>query len=318
MYLTGKRLPFLVVDAYFESLILRNEGIKTPILVIGYTSLQNIIKNKRKKIIFSILDLEQLQDLSSKLTKPATFHLKIDTGMHRQGLMPDQLDEAIQLLQENPNIKVDGILSHLSNANGPDATYTRQQIHSWNQSVAKFKNAFPGMTYFHLAATGGTIHSDSIDANVIRIGLGLYGIGYHPEQQAALLPALQIDTCVAAVKKVKAGAYIGYALSYQTTKETTIALIPCGYNACVDRRLSNKGFFYINEKPCPIIGKVSMNITIVDVSNAGPVKKGDRVEMIGCKPGRHNTISSIAALCETNACDVLVSISPMLKRALHP
>ena len=311
-------LPFLVVDAYFEALILRNEGIQTPILIIGYTSLNNILKNKRKHLIFSILDLEQLKDLSRELSRPATFHLKIDTGMHRQGLVPEQLEPAIRLLQQNPNMRLDGLLSHLSDASNPDPSYSKQQIHTWNHWANRFREAFPEITYLHLAATGGAIHHEIIDANVMRIGLGLYGYGYNADQKKSLRPVMQIETHVAAVKRVPAGSYIGYSLSYLTEEDITIALIPCGYNACVDRRLSNKGFFYIQDIPCPILGKVSMNITMIDVSKAGPVKKGDRVEMIGRIVGRQNSISSIAALCETNACDVLVSISPMLKRVVYP
>jgi len=308
--------PFLVVDGYYEALILRNEGIRTGILVIGYTATENIVACTLKGVAFTLLDLEQLRELSETLTVSRRFHLKLDTGMHRQGLLLAEQEAAFEAVRRNKNLVLEGLCSHLADADGPDAAFTEQQIARWNQAVAAAREMFPGLKYLHLANTAGSAFAGRIEANVMRVGIGLYGINPSRHLTLDLKPALEVRSRVAAVKRIRQGDKVGYNVTYEAERDLTLAIIPTGYNSCVDRRLSNKGFFQINNVVCPIIGRVSMNITTVDAEAVHGVKKGDPVTVVSAHSEDPNSVEHIAALCGTIPYVVLVNLSPLLRRRM--
>ena len=148
----------------------------------------------------------------------------------------------------------------------------------------------------------------------MRIGLGLYGINPNPLQHLDLKPALEIRSRVGAVKWIKKGEKVGYNITYEAERDMPLAVVPTGYNSCVDRRLSNNGFFTINGAQCPIVGRVSMNITTVDASAVDAVKKGDAVIVVSPRKEDKNSIETIAQLCDTIPYVILVNISPQLRR----
>ena len=306
--------PFLVVDGYYEALILRNEGVRTGILVIGYTATENIVACRLNEVAFTILDLPQLLDLANTLHAPRRFHLKIDTGMNRQGLLMAELDEAYAAVRSNENIILEGLCSHLADADGPDESFTLQQIEQWNQLSILAQKAFPSLKYRHLANTAGSFFAGHIDANVMRVGLGLYGINPNPRQPLDLKPTLEIRSRVGAVKWIKKGDKVGYNVTYEAERDMPLAVVPTGYNSCVDRRLSNKGFFTINETPCPIVGRVSMNITTIDVGALDAVQRGDSVIIVSNQKGAENSVENIAQLCNTIPYVILTNISSQLRR----
>jgi len=309
-------IPFLVVDGYFEALILRNERVRAPVMIVGYTATENIINNKLRRIAFTILDLPQLLEVSDRLTSPQRFHLKIDTGMHRQGIMLSEVELARQAFAKNNNLILEGICSHLADADGSDPSFTLRQINKWKTLVASWKADFPGIRYFHLAATEGSRYADLIQGNVMRIGLGLYGIPSRATRDLHLKPALEIVTRIGALKKLGKGDMVGYNATFQAQQDMHLAVIPTGYNSCVDRRLSNKGCFKIKNTLCPIAGNVSMNITTVDVTAVDNVQIGDEVIIISKEKGDLNTVEQIAGLCNTIPYLILVNISPGLHRTV--
>ena len=307
---------FLVVDGYYEALILRNEGIRAEILVVGYTATENIIGCRLRNVAFTLFDLPQLEELAQVLTTPRRIHLKVDTGMHRQGVLLDEVEQAFTVIRSNENIILDGLCSHLADADGPDETYTMQQIERWNALAGMVRRAFPTLKHFHLANTAGTFFADRIDATVMRVGLGLYGINANPRHDLDLKPALAVQSRVGAVKWIKQGDKVGYNVTYQADRDMPLAIIPTGYNSCVDRRLSNTGSFTINGRPCPIVGRVSMNITTVDVRGVVGVRRGATVTVISEDPEAENAVENIARLCGTIPYVILVNISPQLKRVV--
>ena len=306
--------PFLVVDGYYEALILRTEGVRVGVQVIGYTATENIVASRLKDVAFTILDLPQLLDLASTLRVPRRFHLKIDTGMNRHGLLMTELDEAFAAVQRNENIILEGVCSHLSDADGPEESFTQKQIERWNSLSKKAQEAFPGLKYRHLANTAGSFYAGLIDANVMRVGLGLYGINPSPRQRLDLKPALEIRSRVGAVKWIKKGDKVGYNVTYEAERDMPLAVVPTGYNSCVDRRLSNKGFFTINETLCPIVGRVSMNITTIDAGALDAVQRGDSVIIVSNQKSAKNSVANIAQLCNTIPYVILTNISPQLRR----
>ena len=150
----------------------------------------------------------------------------------------------------------------------------------------------------------------------MRLGIGLYGINPSPRQRLDLKPALEIRSRVGAVKWIKKGEKLGYNVTYEAEREMPLAVVPTGYTSCVDRRLSNKGFFTINETLCPIVGRVSMNITTVDAGAVDDVQRGDAVTIISLRKEAPNSVENIARLCDTIPYVILVNISPQLRRVV--
>ena len=319
-------IPFFVIDSYFEALALRSAGIKTPLLIIGYAPLETMLASRLKDISFTVTSLEALETLSKSIdgssvsiSKPLRIHLKIDTGMHRQGILLNEIGRAIDLMHANEKIFLEGICSHLSDADNGDSAFTQSQIAAWNKSVERFKSAFPSLRYIHLSNTDGHRFSTEITANVSRLGLGLYGIvdGASFKPALNLLPALEMKTTLTGVKKIRKGEHVGYSNTFTAPKDMTIATIPAGYFEGIDRRLSNVGFVLVGERqiPCPIIGRVSMNITVIDVSKVPEAKIGTRVLLISNTSTDPNSIRNIAKACGTIAYEIAVHVPAHLKRS---
>jgi alanine racemase len=151
-------IPFFVIDSYFEAIALRAKGIKTPLLIIGYTRPETILNSNLKNVSYAVTDMETLRAI--KNSKKVIFvHLKIDTGMHRQGILPEEVDEAIKCIKSNKNITLEGICSHLSDADGQDSTFTDGQIALWNNIVNQISSSIPSIKYFHLSNTYGHLYS---------------------------------------------------------------------------------------------------------------------------------------------------------------
>lgn len=322
--LDGQKIAFLVVDSIFEAIVLRNEDIKSKILVIGYTKPQDIIRNRYKDISFALTSFAQLSEVSKKLKRKCRFHLKIDTGMHRQGILPGEIQKSKDKIQKNKRIILEGICSHFSSADSTDKNYCKLQISVWNEVVKRFKKDFPQIEYFHLAATGGSyycgekskLNSDSSlqNTNVIRLGLGMYGIDPSPNRKLNLKPALELRTVISGIKNIQKGEYIGYGLTFKATNKMKVATIPAGYFEGIDRRLSNIGFYKIGEKFFPLVGRVSMNISEMDISKLNKAKVGDSVILISAIKNDLNSVNNIAKLCQTIPYEILVHIPQHLRR----
>jgi len=326
-------VPFLVVDSYHEAMILRNEGIATPLLIIGFSANENIRRNRLKHVAFTISSMEQLRALAPTLARPTSFHIKIDTGMHRQGIHPKELDEALTLACETKNedgkqlLQLEGICSHLADGDNDDVDFTKKQITLWNSLVTSVKeqqkaspSSFPFLKFFHLSASSGIFQAGAIQANTMRLGLGLYGITTNTPRDArlGLKPVLEMTSLLSSVKKVPRGALIGYNGTFEAPKDMTIATIPAGYNEGVDRRLSNEGTAKIAQFICRIIGRVSMNITPIDISPlpADLVKIGTPVTLISADIRDTNSIIQMSGRTNASPYELLVHIPEGLRRAV--
>jgi alanine racemase len=312
--LKKEKKPFLAVDSLFEAKKLRNFGISENILVIGYIFPKEILNNKLKNISYFIVDLSQLKFLSEKARKKINIHLKIDTGMHRQGIEYSQMSEAVKLIKNNERINLEGLCSHLSDADGEENEFTLNQIKKWNDAVDKFKKEFKSIKYFHLSATPGLKYSKKIKENMSRLGCGLYG--FDRGLGLDLKPALSIKTYVTSIRHLRSGGSVGYNATFKADKEMKIATIPFGYFEGFDRRLSDKGFVKVKEEFCPIVGRVSMNITSFDVTGIDDIKVGDEVLVISSNPKDKNSVIEISKVCNTIPYVILAGIQSHLKRII--
>ena len=258
-----EEIPFITVDSHFEAQRLRESGIKHSILVLGYSHDDIIAHTRLPHIAFTIIAIDQLIALKEKNIR-ARIHLKIDTGMHRQGILPSELPHAFKIIHSAPRLDIEGICSHLACADEEELSMTHAQITLWNSLVDMCKRELPHIQYFHLAQTAGSFFSAGIKANVMRLGLGLYGITTHPSDTIDIKPALDIYTVISSTKKIHARETVGYNATFTAQKDMRIATIPLGYAEGLDRRLSNKGIVRIDSYESPIIGRVSMNITSIE------------------------------------------------------
>lgn len=309
-------IAFLVVDSLYEAMELRGAGVKAKILIIGYTRFSNIEKIKIAGTAFTITSFDQLKIISNNLKRPRLFHLKLDTGMHRQGIGIADLPEAVKLIKQNRKIILEGLCSHLADADGPEKAATLAQIKNWNVAAKTVRREFPGLPFYHLSNTAGLNFFREIDANTARLGIGLYGFNPDPKISLELKPALAMKTVITSLRDIEPGEAVGYGYTYKAAKKNKLATVPVGYFEGVDRRLSGKGFFLAESIPCPIAGRVSMNITSIDVSNAPNIKIEDPVEIIGGDPKKPNSLENQARLCGTIPYELLVHIPGHLRRTL--
>lgn len=314
--LNNENVPFLCVDSYYEALALRAKGIRTPILVIGYTPIENLKNKPPKNIAFSVISLEELKQVGKTINSHRSFHLKFDTGMHRHGILPEELPEALKIIRQNKNIKVEGAFSHFADADTSNSELTKTQIESWNKIADTIQKELPEIKYLHLAATAGSAHTGEINANAIRLGLGLYGMDKIPNRNLNLKPILEMKTKISSIRRIAQGEQVGYSATFRAPRDMTIATIPAGYYEGIDRRLSNKGFVQVENTPCPIIGRVSMNISSIDVSSIPNREMGTPVTVISKNPENENSIQNMARLAETTPYIILVHLPAHLRRVV--
>ena len=348
----ASHIPFFIVDSYFEAIALRAKGFTSPLLIIGYTRPETIRSSNLSDVAFTVTNIETLRRIAEQKVERWTsntgrlgfrsphlryrpkivhVHLKIDTGMHRQGITLDQVDEAIQLLQHDGAgkrpVTLEGIASHLCDSDNIDESFSESQICKWNKVVDRFKKEFPTLKYTHLSATDGHRLTHDIHANVSRLGIGLYGLS---ENQALtnklnLLPVMEMKTIITGIKNIKEGETVGYGNTFKAEKDMVIATIPVGYYEGIDRRLSSgsdnqtKGIILVGQKrvPRPIIGRVSMNITTIDITDVPELNVGDEVVAISGNPTDENSIVNIAKKCGTISYEIAVHIPAHLKRVVR-
>jgi len=312
--LDSQKPPFFVVDSYYEALVLKNEKISSDVLVLGYTYVENILEANNAGIVFCITTLEQLEQLSQKLKHKKRFHIKIDTGMHRQGVCIEDIKEAVELIHTNKNIILDGVCSHLADADVENSAFNEKQIRVWNEVSAYIKKEFPNIRYTHIEATAGTAYANKISANVARVGLGLYGIDSGVGRNLNLKPVLRMESIVVGIKHIKKGEGIGYNNIYIAPCDMAIGVVPAGYFEGIPRALSNKGCMKVKGIYCPIVGRVNMNMTVIDVSDVSGVMEGDTVEIISAQPNDKNSVISMAQMCQIIPYEILVKIPEKLRR----
>lgn len=308
---------YLIVDNIVEAEILRDLGVKKPIIILGYLPESVLFKLKRLgDIILIVNSLKQSEILKRKISFSLKVHLKIDTGMHRQGMALEELIPAIKILKENPKIKIEGLMTHLADATNYQSSATFSQLKKWQEALKIFKQYF-SRGAFHFAATAGTHYLNYAESNLIRIGLGLYGFDNfsREEEKWPLKPILSFKAKIVNLKEVKKGEGVGYNFYFYADKDLKIAILPCGYFEVIPRAISNSGFVYFRDQPLRILGRISMNQLIIDVSEVKePLKLEDEIEVISDNPLKLNSLSAYSKFFNVSIYEVMVGLSPFIKR----
>ena len=310
------------VDSVPEALKLRSEGIAKPILVLGPT-LPNLFADAAAgKITLSFSTAESLERLVKVIPDPAArpdIQIKIDTGMQRRGFYLDALAEITRFCVAH-QLRVTGVFSHFAAAKDMTyTTYSLKQLEQFEQAVTSIEKN--GLRNFqkHIAATGGAMVSPEFHLDAVRIGIGLYGLFPSRElemqrsQDIKLQPALSWHAVVSEIKQVPKDEFIGYDLTERLTRDTRIAIIPIGYWHGLPWALSGIGQVLIGGQRCKILGRVSMDMIVVDVTDA-TCAVGDTATLIGRQGSEQITAREIASKINTSPYEIITRINPLIER----
>ncbi len=304
-------IDYLGVAYTDEGVELREQGIKTQILVMNpeEVSYEEIIRYQLEPSLYSLHQLENfIHYLIDKNKRSYPVHLKIDTGMHRLGFLEEDIDELIATLNSQPEIYVKGIFSHLAVADEQEEQgFTLVQIEKFKQISNRIETNIGYSTTKHILNSAGIEHYPSFQFDMVRLGIGMYGVYRHPHT----IPVHTLKTKISQIKTVKKGEYIGYGKSVRTEEDTIIGIIPIGYADGFSRRLSNgKGTVWIKGQQAPVIGRVSMDMTAVNLSKIEGIKEGEEVEIFG----KHRPVEDLAKEIDTIPYEVLTSVSARVVR----
>ncbi len=302
-----------------EGIELREAGIKSRIIVLGGVyahQIGDIINYDLTPVIFDIKTARLINNALKKRGQDLKVHVKIDTGMGRLGLLPDQVESFFKELKALKNLHVEGILSHFAEADEENRGFSKKQLSIFLNSIDSIRRLGFDPGFIHIANSAALVNNSLSHFNLVRPGIMLYGAypARHMMGKIKLKPAMRLVTKIVQVKKVPKGFSVSYGRKYVTKEEGTIATIPIGYGDGYPRRLSNKGEVLVRGKRAKVAGVVCMDITMLDVTNIKGVKEGDEVIIIG-KQGRDEiTVDEIAEKADTIPYEIFCGITGRVPR----
>jgi alanine racemase len=269
-----------------EAKALREAGITATMLVLGYTPAWQAREAVRAGVACTVFGWEEAEALSRAavaLSRTAYVHVKVDTGMARLGLLPEVTLGFVQRLHELRNVEICGIFTHFGSADDPDKEYAHGQLGRFTRLLRDLGQAGLRPRLAHAANTAAALTMPEARLDMVRIGIGLYGL--NPSRAVSLplgiMPVLALKTTVAQVKQVQPGTFVGYGHAHLTQLPQTIAVIPVGYADGFRRAPRHWGEVLIRGQRCPVVGDVCMDQAMLDVTSVPGVRKGDEVVLIG-------------------------------------
>ncbi len=313
--LQHNRVNYFAVAYADEGVELRKNGVAVPVMVMNpeLQSMDQLLQYNLEPEVFSFGILEQTQQYISAQHKDISFpiHIKLDTGMHRLGFTEKEVPELIEKLKKYPFLKVKSIFSHLV-ASDDDYLddFTRGQISLFDKLSQQIISSLGYPVLRHICNSGGITRFPESHFDIVRLGIGLYGVGVNENEQKHLLNISSLKTTISQIKKVDAGDTVGYSRKGKITKPTTIATVPIGYADGLNRKLGNgAGHLYINGKPTPIVGNVCMDMCMIDITGLN-VNEGDEVIVFDS----FETLKKLADTLGTISYEILTSVSARVKR----
>ncbi|KNX43820.1 alanine racemase [Helicobacter pylori] len=316
---------YLGVAALDEALELRSYFSKTPILILGYSPNSNapmLIDNDLSAMVFSLEQAEVFSQMALKSQKRLKVHLKIDTGMHRLGLEPNfKSIEIIKKIRALKGLEVEGIFTHLSNADAKIKTHAKNQMKAFNAFLEQLLNQKIEFQYRHAYNSAGILSlcngNENRFLNLYRPGIMLYGFypsnGMKESCPTILKNVISLKARIVQIRSVKKGEFIGYGEHFYTNEETLVGVLALGYADGLVRALGNRIQVAINNQLAPLIGKVCMDQCFVKLNNI-QAKEGDEVILFGDKSAKANDASEIAALLNTIPYETISTLSKRLER----
>ncbi len=314
------------VNSLEEGLELRRFGITRPILLMGHvplSELETAVEADLQLTIYNRQTVERLESLS--LGRPARVHLKVDTGTSRQGVLPDGLEDFLQLLKRSRSLSLQGICTHFANIEDTlNHEYAEMQIARFSEALATVDRTVGRPPFVHTACTAAALLFSDTHFTMLRSGIGLYGLW--PSRETLLAarekggtvpefhPVLSWKTRIVQVKEIPEGSYVGYGCSYRTTRKTTLGVLPVGYADGYDRALGNRGHVLVRGRRAPILGRICMNLCMVDLTDVPGAHLEEEAVLLGSSGDERISAETMAEWAGTINYEIVTRISPLLPR----
>lgn len=295
-------VDYLAVACLSEALELRENGICTPILIMGYTPVAHAGLLTRYGITQAIFDIDYARALSDAANAPITVHIKVDTGMNRLGVV--STEEVCEISQMR-NLKPEGIYTHLAAADMPNDGFVGEQVEAFRKILSKLVDIKFEIT--HCANSGGMLYYKSTWFNMVRTGLVNFGAAGHPDYK----PVMKLKARIAQVKDIQAGQTVSYGRTFTAEQNMKIAVVCAGYADGYMRSLSSKGFADYDGVLVPVIGRICMDMLMIDVSEIRGAKAGDAVTLFGSE---NLSTATVAGLAGTIPYEMLCSVGGRVPR----
>jgi alanine racemase len=312
-YELAKDLEHFSLADYFtvafadEALLLRKNGIKSPIVVVTpeKEALEKMIKYDIEVVVHNFSTLNMIKECNLRI------HLKIDSGMHRLGFEKKDLNQLIAFLKKHKNLKIASVFSHLACADSPELDFfTQEQINCFEQISQEITSAFDYKILRHICNSAASVRFPQVHYDMIRLGIGMYGIGVNQETQKHLRYVHKLQSRLSEIRTIEKGEGVSYMRRFVAEKQSKIGVIPIGYADGLNRHLSEKGFrVWINGKLAPIIGSICMDMCMIDLSDI-EAKVGDKVVIFG----EEDPVENMAKALDTISYEVFTSVSQRIKR----
>lgn len=317
------------VDSLDEALRLRAAKIRLPILVLGYTRPERFLEAAKAHIsvtVYSMSAVQALRKLRLQKGLCLAVHLEIETGITRQGLEGKELLVFAKALQGLPQVEIEGVFTHFANIEDTtDPGYAEQQLRRFHQALTALEGLGikPGVR--HTACSAAAILFPQTYFNLARVGISSYGfwpsketqaVAVRSQQRLALKPVLTWKTIIAQVKSVAVGTPVSYGLTEKVQRSSKIAVIPVGYWDGFDRGFSRIIHVLVRGRRCKVLGRVCMNMCMIDVTDVPGAKETDEVVLIGSQRGEQIAAEDLAAAIGTIQYEIVTRINPLIPRIL--
>lgn len=306
---------FFAVARFQEACNLRNSGVTSPILVLGKSTPSQIKEGWDKRIIFTLNDISDLQEWTGNQLE-VRFHLNIDTGMGRLGLLPSEIANFCESLKFMPGIHFEGVFTHMARADEPRTQSVSRQLSIFRQALAHIRSQGFSPQHVHFGNSATLMRFDIKESTLVRPGIALYGCNPDPGQkfELDLRPVASLKSTVIKLKQVPPGTEISYGGNYKTSSNTFIATIAMGYAHGLPRFLGNRGDILINGKRYRIAGNVTMDYIMVDVGADPHIRVGDEAVALGYQGDDCISPDEVACLGNTIGYEVLCNLSTSIDR----
>lgn len=314
------------VDNVDEGIALRKNGIKKPILVLGYTlnsRLKDCVDHGLSFVVYNIETVRALRLLKLK-SRSAFVHIKIETGTTRQGVSGADLSRLVRELKKTKGVVIEGASTHFANIEDTsDHSYAEEQLQKFRDGLSIMAKEGIDPLWKHAACSAATVLFPDTYFNLVRLGISMYGLWSSKETLVVarkehctldIVPVMTWKTVVAQIKRVTKGTSVGYGLTGRVTRASRIAVIPVGYWDGYDRGLSNIGAVLVRGKRCRIVGRICMNMFMVDVTDVKNVRVEDEVVLLGAQGRENVSAENIARDTGTINYEIVTRINPQISR----
>ena len=316
------------VHSLEEALALRASGFEQDVLIMGHVPLSRLEEGIAHGFRLVLYNLESARALAERTAgRTVRVHLKLETGTFRQGILAEQLDGFLDLLERHPSIQLEGAYTHFADIEDTTShEYAFQQLRRFEALAARIQARRGGPLLRHTACSAATLLFPKTYFDMVRLGIGQYGLwpsketflSYrleHPDEDpGALRPVLSWKARISQIKDAPAGSSIGYGQTYRTTRATRLAILPIGYSDGYDRKLSNQAHVLIRGQRAPVRGRICMNLTIVDITDIPGAALEDEAVLIGRQGDEEVRAAQLADWIGTIPYEVVARVSPDLPR----